>query len=381
LHPHDRALLRPLSTLGKPKAGDAAVSFLRRTEYIASVDSKSKGGSALRSLNNSSANRRAPKRKSPEPDRDSPAYVKRKIDQGFSLAQENLKDRTRVRHPTKRNLKLVDAFPLLPDLEAFPDSGSYVTIRFANNPVPKSSTFDKRMLHGIFKPIEQTDAEIEAHKLAEDAYAEDPEHNPKPNNEMNYEFYLASSSSAAKSFSERFDVENPDHDDDTLYTQQGPEGGHFDFNRVRAYEVEKETMLDHLTKYDMEVLLTLNKEDSELYQKAAYFYPIMQKSTIRPQRTKNIARTIGLSQEEEQAIDQLRVTVVDPPEDTANAMAQFKIDPYNFAAEDEEQQVEQADGDEAAAPNGETNGASSSRRRSPEAVAEELDADGDEDDE
>ncbi|KAH0296798.1 Paf1 complex protein, partial [Aureobasidium melanogenum] len=36
LHPKDRALLKPLSALGKPTAMNNGVSFLRRTEYISS---------------------------------------------------------------------------------------------------------------------------------------------------------------------------------------------------------------------------------------------------------------------------------------------------------------------------------------------------------
>lgn len=117
-HPNDRPLLRPLSTLGKPKVADPSVSFLRRTEYISSVASKVRPDSGpLRGLN--PAPRRPLKRPSPEPDKDSPAYIKRKIDQSFAIAAANLKDKSRVKHPSKRNVKVVDAFPMLPDLDTF----------------------------------------------------------------------------------------------------------------------------------------------------------------------------------------------------------------------------------------------------------------------
>ena len=93
---------------------------------------------------------------------DSPQAIKRKIDRGFELAEEERKNYKRVKHPSKRNVELVDATPLLPDLESFPDSGAFVTIKFATNPVQSSTEYDKRLLASLFRPINRTQAEEEA---------------------------------------------------------------------------------------------------------------------------------------------------------------------------------------------------------------------------
>ncbi|KAK6822629.1 hypothetical protein PG990_015077 [Apiospora arundinis] len=337
-HPHDKPLLRSIAQLGKPKTGDGAVSFLRRTEYIAASGKSHQGGGALRPVN-PALNKRVPKRKSPEPDRDSPAYVKRKIDQGFATAEANLKDRSRVRHPSKRNLKLVDAYPLLPDPEAFPDSGAYVTIKFLNNPVSDSSTYDKRLLHGLFQPLDKSEAEEANYQAMLEAHEMDPANNPKPENTMNYAFFLPDTSSNATKFGQRFDPDSPKCDDDSLYPSKNDEGKPvFPFQRVRAYETTQETELNHTTKYDKELLLAFNNEETSLHQKAAYFYPVMQRSTIRPQRMKNIARVqAGLADENEQIIDELHVTVDAPTEQIMDQIESFKTHPYGSTEAEEHQ--------------------------------------------
>lgn len=369
IHHHDRALLRPLSTLGKPKVSDPSVSFLRRTEYISSSSSQARPSSGLRSLNQTPV-RRPLKRPSPEPDRGTPAYVKRKIDQSFTAAEGGLADKSRVRHPTKRNLKLVDASPLLPDLESFPDSGAYVTIKFTNNPVPPSRSYDSRLLNGLLRPIEKSEAEEQAYSLAVEAYARDPENNPRPGPAMNYDFYLNDSATGTRNFQRKFDVDNPGRDEDRLYTHKGNDSPHFQYNRVRAYETSHETELDHSSKYDEEVILAFNDQDSEALQKAVYYYPVMQRSHIRPQRTKNIARTIGMTDgEDEQVVDQLDVTVRDPEPDLKQAMESFKENPYYTGAEE-------ADEDGEADDDHQQNGRES--RHSPVSDEHEQDAEGDE---
>ena len=322
----------------------------------------------------------------PEPAADSPHAIKRKIDRSFELAEQELKDSKRVRHPTNRNARIVDACPLLPDLDGFPDSGAYVTIKFSNNPIPSSSEYDSRLLSGLFRPIDRTEAEEAAYEGALEAHERDPLNNPKPQNLMNYDFYLGQSSTVGDRFRSKFDVDNPDKDDDDLYTHQPDGGACFQFNRVRAYETYKETELDHPRKYQEEIILAFNDDDAFPRQKAVYYYPVMQKSTIRPQRNKNIARTIAFSQdEEEQIVDQLDVTVDDPTEEMRELMQRYKEQPLGFEEEPvEEEEAPKADrdpdededgGGEAPRRNGESIVAQ--RRRSP---SDDQDATGEDED-
>ncbi|KAI0023207.1 RNA polymerase II-associated [Xylariomycetidae sp. FL0641] len=341
----DRPLLRPLQTLGKPKAVDSAVSFLRRTEYISSATSKAKPepSIALRALNPTPLKRRQ-KRPSPEPDKDSPAYCKRKIDQGFAAAAANLKDKSRVKHPSKRHLKLVDAYPLLPDNDAFPDAGGYVTIKFLNNPVPPSRTYDKRLLSGVFYPADKTKAEEEAYEAALKAHEVDPDNHPKPPAFINYVYFLPESAEAAANFRARHDVDNPDHDNEALYSHRGGARPSFQFSRVRAYETVQEVDLDHESKYAQELLMSFSNGDAaDGAQKAAYYYPVMQRSQLKPQRTKTIARTIGYVDPEAEAkvVDRLDVTV-DAPDAALQAHLDFyREHPYEDPPEPEAEEQPQ----------------------------------------
>lgn len=313
-----------------------------------------------------------------EPAADSPEVIKRKIDKSFEVAEQELKDPKRVKHPSKKNLQLVDASPLIPDLDAFPDSGAYITMKFLTNPVPPSKEYDTRLLSGLFKPIDRTKSEEEAVQEAMAAHQRDPERFPKPQNLLNYDFYLTQSSTAADRFRRKYDVENPDHNDEDLYTNQTDTGGCFQFDRLRAYETSDETEWDNLTKYDHEIILAYNEDTFYPNQKAVYYYPVMQKSTIRPQRTKNIARTIGIPEEEEQqVIDQLEITVEDPSEEAREAMKRYRENPLGWDQEDGEAEEEdhhhhaEGDHDDEHRPNG---GSTPQRRsRSP---SEERDAEG-----
>ncbi|KAG6075685.1 hypothetical protein E4U15_005518 [Claviceps sp. LM218 group G6] len=336
VHPHDRPLLRPIAALGKPKVAEANVSFLRRTEYISSTTPKRLDASNPRAL---LPKARRPLRTAPDAAADSPLAIKRKIDRSFETAQQDLKDVKRVKHPTKKHLKVVEAIPMLPDLEAFPDSGAYVTIKFLTNPVSSASEYDTRLLSGLFRPIERTEAEEAAYEAALEAHEQDPENNPSPHNLMNYDFYLGQSSTVDRNFRRKFDIEDPDRDDTNLYTHQGETGPYFQFNRVRAYETADERELDHPTKYSDEIIVAYNDVDAYPRQKAMYYYPIMQKSTIRPQRTKNIARTIGINAEEEQMVDQLDITVEDPTEEMLDAMKKYKNHPLGWEQELDEEEI------------------------------------------
>ncbi|ORY69785.1 RNA polymerase II-associated, partial [Pseudomassariella vexata] len=376
VHPHDAALLKPLHTLGKPKIGEAAVSFLRRTEYISSVTTKSsQSATPLRGF--TAPIKRLVKRKSPEPDIDSPAYVKRKIDQSFTITEQNLKDRNRVKHPSKKNLKLVESYPLLPDPEAWPDSGTYVTMKFTHNPVPGKGSYDTRMLNGIFRPLNRSQEEEDLLDAAMEAWKIDPVNNPKPDMSMSYDFYLAESGTSAEKFRKRFDMDNPERDNDSLYTSNRSSGPCFQFSRLRAYETAQESELDHSSKYDEELILGFNDNETALHQKAAYFYPVMQRSTIRPQRTKNIARTIGMANDDEKIIEQLDVKVDDPTEEVLADMERFKEDPYGLTIEPPQEEDGMAeDGEHHENGDAEANGLS--QRHTPDSE-EDVDAEGDED--
>jgi len=324
------------------------VSFLRRTEYISTgAKHRAEAASPFRASAGNAQKRPEKRKTSPEPDAGTPAFVKRKIERSFEVAQANLQDRSgRVRHPTKRNLRLVSAYQMLPDLDAFPDSGAYVTVKFSSNPVSSSSVYDRRLESGIFVPIQRSAAEEAAFEAAMEAHELNPLDNPRPANGMNYHYFLPDSQAAADGFRAKFDLDNPDRDDDALYTsrsgggdddddqQQGNGTGVFHFNRVRTYETAEEKELAHDTKYTDEIILAFDDARA-----AVLYYPVMQRSTVRSQRQKNIARTIGFAppaDEEDDVVDRLDVTVADPTDEMLEHVAKIKADPLHFHEEEDE---------------------------------------------
>lgn len=277
IHPNDRPLLRPLATLGKPQASGTSVSFLRRTEYISNANTTSKVSPFHRqpSRTGTGAGPRPPKRKSPEPEAGTPAAIRRKIEKGFEAARANLKDLNRIKHPTKsataknKGLKVVEAFPILPELGAFPDSGAYVTYKFAHAPMPNSKEgYDRRLETSILKFTELTP---DYEKLLK-AYERDPVNNPKPLQQHAYELYLPKNLEVADKFRPAFDMNNPNRDE--VLGDVAAE-----YLWARSYVATIEAEHDHVDKYSEEIALSLDKDT-----KTAWYYPIMQRSRMEPPR-------------------------------------------------------------------------------------------------
>ena len=269
----DLPLLRPLHSLGKPRAQDGGVSFMRRTEYA--VSSKKAVNPLMQR-----AKRLVPKkRQSPEPDRDSPAYIKRKIGESFAAAEKCRNGQ--IKHPSRMQAKRIGTIPLLPDVNSFPDSGAYVTVKFTNNPIPKSSVYDSRMSAGLFRPISQTEEEEQAYFAALHEWELGGKEGPPPAVRTSYDFYLADGPASASKFHEKLDLDNPDRENESLYSNLNSKGqGVFGLTRLRAYDTVKETELEHSSKYSQELLLTFKKTPDGLGT-VAYYLPAMARTTLQ----------------------------------------------------------------------------------------------------
>jgi len=281
------------------------------------------------------------------------------VEKSFQVAASNLKNPKAVRHPSKRNLQLVDAYPLLPDLDSFPDVGGYVTIKFLTNPVPPSTTYDIRIENSLLKPIEGTDEEELAKQQAREAYERDPERNPPPDDSIEYEFFMAETPSGALNFKRKFDALDPDHDDEDLYTEKNGSGeGCFRFKRIRAYESALQTGTT-ADKYDEEVVVALHDGKDGLRQKGAYYYPIVQRTNIRPQRQKNINKKMKriMTNDEDRITDYVDVKVEEANEEMKAARDLFAVQP--FPPEEEEGAEEEQEQEGSKSPerrNGEEDG-------------------------
>ncbi|KAF2086734.1 Paf1-domain-containing protein [Saccharata proteae CBS 121410] len=377
IDPRDKALLKPLSALGKPTSLTQGVSFLRRMEYITGSSSNSgyrpSDSGALRSKQN-------PKRRKhvTDAEKELPINNIRCIMKGFDIAypedayrgtQDTLENVVaepithaereawdKPKHPTKSNVKLLDTYPLLPDLDAAPEGGSFVLTRFHGNPMPPSSQYDDRIEAGILR-ILPPDAEIQARLAAEQAAAEnDPELEP-PLGEYDYEFFLPNSHETVRGIKRKFSVTDPDADSPDLYDYRNDEGqGRFKYERVRAYETYQQSGRPR-DPYGGEVALALHDPEMDVgavpgtkkrLEKAAYYYPIMQRTFIRPRRSNKKMTYQQKQEQEEQKIDVLELEVRQPNEDELavrnETRAKYEPDGPEDKVEPETEVVEQEDG-------------------------------------
>ena len=319
IHPNDKNLLRPVSDLGKPIFNAAVHSFLRRTEYISS-EARARAEANANAVRNTTKPAVARVRKLADTSKEDPMSILRSTVRGFDLANSDdvymgVDSTTDIRgaqstpaeteawkrpkHPSKADLKLLDAYPLMPDLDAVTDSGAYMITKFAGNPTAATDKRDTRMDVGILYPRERAPGVYD------------------------YEMFLPVDDAEALKVKRKLDVYNPDQDDPTLYTHKDAEGnGFFKYPHIRSYESSRR--LDQPDHQYKEVALALHDHhldnDGSLQGKGAFYYPIVSKLQLKPRRNKNLVR-LGLASQsvddEAEMIDQVNLQVQNPDETEA----------------------------------------------------------------
>lgn len=220
-----------------------------------------------------------------------------------------------------RGLKVVEAFPVLPDLDAFPDSGAYVTYKFAHPPISNTKEgYDKRLQTSALRFVGRSEEEQAAYTERMEAHHRDPENNPKPLNQVHFELYLAPELSAAEKFRAKFDLNNPNRDDESLNvpdTFRDDGTPCFKYKWSRSYLSTVEYDGDHDTKYSEEIAFAIDPDT-----KTAWYYPSMQRNRLEPPR-----RIYNVDQRNKTEIDAYEYVPVEPSEDFRARMDRFKADP------------------------------------------------------
>lgn len=329
VHPRDKNLLRPLAELGKPALNPAGYSFLRRTEYISS-DAKARAEANANAVKNTGKPPAPSKARKPiDASKEDPVNILRSTVKGFDLAnpedaytgpdtttnirgamptQAEIDAWKRPKHPSKQDVKLLDAYPLKPDPDAVTDSGAYMITKFAGNPTPFTEARDIRMDVGILYPRE----------LVPDTY--------------NYEFFLPNNEVATKNVKRKLDVNDDACDDPALYTDKAPDGsGVFKFDFLRTYEpgrgstrgfqqYREVALALHDPELDRQTASTdsiVRRNGIDALNKGAYYYPVLSKVQLKPRRNKNLVQ-LGLASQatddEVQKFDGIRLTVREPDE-------------------------------------------------------------------
>lgn len=219
------------------------------------------------------------------------------------------------KHPSNSDLKLLDSYPIVPDLEAIPSAGFYMVMKFISNPVQTKGSYDDRLDTAIIKPVPDEAAEAKYEEKYRD-WEESKSTKPAPIREYDYDYYLPDSHEVVNNLKRKLDVNDPEKDDDALYPEEGLDSGSgFKFTRLRTYETyTQHGDLENL--YNDSVALALHDPETasgsgKRLAKGAYFYPLVQRTALRPQRL------IGSRQyETKDVVDELHVRIADPSEET-----------------------------------------------------------------
>ena len=381
IHPADRDLLRPLKSLGQPRTETAGVSFLRRTQYTA--DDAGRRGidpSSARHV----AKENARKRKAADASKDEPVNILRSIVKSFNIAHPedayNGPDTTEniaaapitaaeadawknPVHPTKPKLKLLDSYPILPDLNAMTDAGGYMVLKFGGNPANATNKYDDRMDVALLRPIEPAAAVLNEHAEKVAAHQADPENIPHPGPpKFDYEFFLPEDRDSVDNIKRKFDPHDPDKDEQSLYTCHSRTTYEHSFRYLhqRVYETSLQNVhIEHsyeevaLGLYDPDLerqMAGINVEDNPTgdnlthSQKGAYYSPITIAVQLKAKRSKHLAQlasanAAGMYAEEDvNKVDVVDVVVGDPDETESDRRKVFRleIDPDEERAQGEE---------------------------------------------
>lgn len=357
LDPADLPLLTTLEQLRNPAPKDTNVSFLRRTQHI-SVDRTAAAATTLETPG------KAPVQaaKKGKVSVDDPKHIKKYIQKGFDIAYPKSKHvgedtESRIRglpatkaeldawahpvHPDNPKLKPVDFFPVLPDRAGFPDPGGYLQFKFDKAPVSGvDGKRDTRMDVALLVPSAPEERICQEHASKAALHKSNPSLHPDPGPvPWDYELFLPEKHEHVKNIRTSMSLDDPNRDDADLYTHEGPDGNKFHrFDRVRTYATSAQALNTESKQRD--IALTLYKPgEGDTKQQAAYYYPILGKTRLKPERARTIAQA-GLapasqsqSQEKEDKVDQMQVVVRDPDEAEVykRSLHRANIDP-KFAA-------------------------------------------------
>ncbi len=305
-------------------------------------------------------------RRKPRPDegKDDPASMLRAIVKGFDLAYPEdapAADSTDTvrgapitpaerdawanpRHPTKPQLTLLDSYPIIPHFDATPDTDSFVVAKFITNPVAAADYYDERLEVGLLRPTGMSPEATRLLEAQQASFAADPTL-PAPIPQYDYEFFLPSvpagesATSISRAVKRTFELPNAKN--------TRPGSGRdakrvYRYERVRAYETYQQTG-DAADAFGDTVALALHDGEarsvdadgadgelqglhkpSQVMQKAAYYYPVAQRTFIRPRRVQTAATGMPVD-DEDMRIDVIEFQARDATTEDAEGMDRRRI--------------------------------------------------------
>jgi RNA polymerase II-associated factor 1 len=245
------------------------------------------------------------------------------------------------RHPTNPSLTVLDTYPILPDLEALPDTGSYMVIKYNSNPSHTSDSYDPKLDYILLQPRDSTQEQQAKYAAEKEARIADPSL-PETTELFDFTTYILDSDEALPSLKRKYNVYDPDNDDESLYSHQNPtdvsDGPHFVFNKLRAYETTRNIGTQQ-SPWEDSLVIALHdgpsdpkrsRRDGPKRQKAAYAYPVGSQVRLRQYRQQLNRSGVLVQDEPETGIaDEMEVTIGDWDEEAAQKLEDRKkeLDP------------------------------------------------------
>lgn len=306
LHDKDRALLRDagITYLAKSEPG---VSFLRRTEYIAEKQA-TKSSQTNGSLGSN------------EEKLDPDAQLKA-VENTFDQAQASLDDFSKLKHPRKRNLKAVAAWPLLPDTSMM--DTKYLALKFSGSAslsrelqaLKRQPDFDENyeqqsLLSAVYRPITSADGEWMS-------------------------LYQARDHDQASALVEKLTSTEKERPVNLLDEEEQRE--EFSFKHMKNYDMN----FQRFSKPFEELSIKFAGDSGLKKRKAAYYYPVTGRIDLKKHRASgNPELNKFLAQS---TYDIINLHVREPTTNEIRKMdvARSEFDPMEYEGEDDDAQIEE----------------------------------------
>jgi len=231
-------------------------------------------------------------------------------DLGSQITTEEQRAWDNPRHPNDPSLKLLDAYPLLPDLDALGDTGQFLLSKFATNPTTATDSYDTRLDVALLRPHDADPEILEQYEAAMAAYNADPTLPVPPQPDYDFDFYLPDDPGAVAAIKAQFDI------NDSAAGSSKDDKLTFRYSYIRSYETYRQSG-DPSDAYNDTVALSLHDGGGDTrLQKGAYFYPIATKTWIRPKQGRKMDSAGALLRREKErpAVDVIEMMIRDADE-------------------------------------------------------------------
>jgi RNA polymerase II-associated factor 1 len=207
-------------------------------------------------------------------------------------------------------------------------------IKYQQNPGESRDRYDPRLDVAILR-VRPVPSDVKARYDAQRAaWQADPTSGAEPPQVDDFELFLPENEDSVRGIKRKFSVTDPQNEDELLYDKRNDSAEPcFKFKKQRRYETTHSAMAPNQNPYDDNVAIALHDPETFVgfvpgtksrLQKAAYYYPILQKTSIRAYRPKTINSMMASSmmtamtadEEDEGKADMINITVV-PEEEVA----------------------------------------------------------------